>query len=386
MDEASITMYEAQPAVSALNKVPGFDPREFMRKTVLEHTRQEALYLDLKYKKLWFRLAYPKGRIKKTALKITEQIAIMEAKIYLDKNDAVPISSFIAQRHAGGRQGSLYIEAAQYAAENQALIDAGFGLQFCDISQGPDAEHFDDGIPVPAASLVMETSITVDEKQLGAVAGPLSAEQVVNKTEAEVETLQPQEVTPVQQAEPETATAASAILPGEPHAAIPATETVEEVPETLAFRQRDTALAPQIAVPETVAVEIQDTQATVETPSQSVPPEAAENADAGKPATQAVLEMITGGAQQTTDVEAPPLNLSYTADMPVDEILKQMTPDEAAAVIVDMGTCKGWTLAEVYEKRPASLKWYNNGYNGNNNILRAGAMIVLNNMAEKKAS
>ncbi|MHB8061767.1 MAG: hypothetical protein ACYDG2_03900 [Ruminiclostridium sp.] len=70
-------MYESFPAVSELNKVPGFDPRRFLRKTISEFIKKEILYLDLKYRKLWFRLAHPSGRIKVTALKITEQLAII---------------------------------------------------------------------------------------------------------------------------------------------------------------------------------------------------------------------------------------------------------------------------------------------------------------------
>ena len=44
------TMYEAVPAASELNKVPGFDPLKFLRRT------KDTLKLDLPYQKLWFRL------------------------------------------------------------------------------------------------------------------------------------------------------------------------------------------------------------------------------------------------------------------------------------------------------------------------------------------
>ena len=36
--------------------------------------------LDLRYKKLWFRLACPTGRLKLNALRITEKMAIFEAR------------------------------------------------------------------------------------------------------------------------------------------------------------------------------------------------------------------------------------------------------------------------------------------------------------------
>lgn len=72
----SITMYESIPVVSELNKVQGFDPLKFLRKT-----SKGEKNLDLKYKKLWFRLKYPNGRIKLSALKITDQLAIIEARV-----------------------------------------------------------------------------------------------------------------------------------------------------------------------------------------------------------------------------------------------------------------------------------------------------------------
>ena len=85
----STTMYESVPVVSELNKVTGFDPLKFIRRT-----NKGEKKLDLKYKKLWFRLKYPNGRIKLSALKITDQLAIIEARVYFDKNDTQPKASF----------------------------------------------------------------------------------------------------------------------------------------------------------------------------------------------------------------------------------------------------------------------------------------------------
>lgn len=82
-ENKAISMYEAVPAVSKLNKVPGFNPLKFLRRT-----KDGDWKLDLKIKKLWFRLKYPTGRIKLSALKITDQLAIIEARVYFDKDDA----------------------------------------------------------------------------------------------------------------------------------------------------------------------------------------------------------------------------------------------------------------------------------------------------------
>ena len=55
-DSNAKTMYETVPAAAELNKVPGFDPLKFLRRT------KDTLKLDLPYQKLWFRMAHPNGR------------------------------------------------------------------------------------------------------------------------------------------------------------------------------------------------------------------------------------------------------------------------------------------------------------------------------------
>lgn len=414
-------MYESQPAVSGLNMISGFDPRKFMRKTVSEHTRQEIMYLDLKYKKLWFRLAHPRGRIKKTALKITEQIAIIEAKIFLDKDDAEPVSSFIAQRNAiDGKPGPMYIEAAQYAAENQALIDAGFGLQFCDISQEPDTEMLDTGIPVGIANeITAPVSPAAYQKPAAAVVSTEPpAIQAADTKQAAVEELisavrqesapaiasvvKEDDLQPVQHDElplpsmnyaaPATVSQPATVevdIPPATQKAATVTEAVTEPQETRTSQYVDETPA-QIANPSETAAITQSAYASAEMPVQPVSQPSAqavsENtagvlvSDAGN-----VLQMISAAKQPETVPEASQ-SLSYTADMPVDEILATLTPEEALKIVVDTGTCNGWTLAEVLEKRPASIKWYNDAYPGKNNLLRAGARVLLNTYLAKKAS
>ena len=46
---------------------------------------------------------------------------------------------------------------------------------------------------------------------------------------------------------------------------------------------------------------------------------------------------------------------------------------------------QGWTLAQVADRRPASLRWYVKGYQGENNILRAAAAIIWDSLQEKQA-
>ena len=127
--DLTVTMYESDPMVAALNKVPGFDPLKLMGRKRIPGAEKDEKSLDFRYKKLWFRLAHRTGRIRLNRLSITEQLAIIEAQVYLELTDANPVSSFTAActREEGGDK---YIESAQIRAMDQALTDAGFGLQF----------------------------------------------------------------------------------------------------------------------------------------------------------------------------------------------------------------------------------------------------------------
>ena len=301
----STTMYESVPVVSELNKVTGFDPLNFIRRT-----NKGEKKLDLKYKKLWFRLKYPNGRIKLSALKITDQLAIIEARVYFDKNDTQPKASFIAQRDAKLTPGGLYIESAQHAAIDQALSDAGFGVQFT--SAIPSNE---DEITVEAPAVTAENVSPVTVEAVAAVE---------NETEI-------------------------------------VADAVEETPAGEAIAE---TAAEDLTVAETKAVE---------TPAE-------ETADT-------VVEVLEEGEEIEEEAPADSSELpAYTADMSVEEICSMMSYEEAGNVIVPIGTCKGWTLAQVSDRRPASLKWYINGYSGNDNILRAAATIMQSALDIQKAS
>ena len=89
--------------------------------------------------------------------------------------------------------------------------------------------------------------------------------------------------------------------------------------------------------------------------------------------------------QNVIVLEQEPPAAAYTQSSPVEEIRRQMTYEQAQNVIVDCGTCKGWTLAQVADRRRASLRWYVKGYQGENNILRAAAAIIWDSLQEKQA-
>ena len=305
------TMYNAIPVVSELNRVKGFDPTRFLRKT------KDGPKLDLSIKKLWFRLKYPNGRIKLSALKITDQLAIIEARVYFDKNDSTPVSSFVSQRENKTTPGGLYIEMAQHSAIDEALSSAGFGIQF---------------IPANAdKNISQENSVKVEKA--------VEAPSVADKTETVAEA-----------------------------------EEMPTVAEALVAENTSVNLE-QATITDAVS------EATDEAPEEVISKVLSEEASAD----ETVVTTTDAATPEVTEIREEETELPYTKDMAVDEICARMTVEEAGSLIVPIGSCKGWTLAQVADRRPISLKWYISGYNGDDNILRAGATIM-QRLVENKAA
>ena len=303
-------LYTTNAAVESLNHVPGFDPLKFLRRTTSRKTGEDVMRLDLRYKKLWFRLACPTGRLKLNALRITEKMAIFEAKVYRDREDDEPLSSYVANCTLDATPGGLYVEAAQEEALDTALSNAGFGIQFADV--GVESEEYGSEVPVGAKA---------------EIAKPV-------QTKAEV------------------------------------TEPVQKQSETVKSAKADpldAIMVDDMPVPEQVTAEVVEKPKTV------------------------VLESVQSAQtpaeplQNVIVLEQEPPAAAYTQSSPVEEICCQMTYEQAQNVIVDCGTCKGWTLAQVADRRPASLRWYVKGYQGENNILRAAAAIIWDSLQEKQA-
>ena len=303
-------LYTTNATVAALNHVPGFDPLKFLRRTISRKTGEDVMRLDLRYKKLWFRLACPTGRLKLNALRITEKMAIFEAKVYRDREDAEPLSSYVANCTLDATPGGLYVEAAQEEALDTALSNAGFGIQFADV--GSESEKYGSEVPVGAKA---EISKLVQTKA-----------EVAEPVQKQAETVKSAKADPL-----------NAIMADDMPVPEQTTAKVVEKPKTV--------------VPESVQ--------PVQTPAEA--------------------------PQNVIVLEQEPPAAAYTQSSPVEEICSQMTYEQAQNVIVDCGTCKGWTLAQVADRRAASLRWYVKGYQGENNILRAAAAIIWDSLQEKQA-
>ena len=303
-------LYTTNATVASLNHVPGFDPLKFLRRTISRKTGEDVMRLDLRYKKLWFRLACPTGRLKLNALRITEKMAIFEAKVYRDREDTEPLSSYVANCTLDATPGGLYVEAAQEEALDIALSNAGFGIQFADV--GSESEEYGSEVPVGAKA---EISKPVQTKA-----------EVAKPVQKQAESVKSAKADPL-----------------------------------------DAIMADDMPVPEQTTAEV------VEKPKTVVP-------ESVQP-----VQTLPEPTQNVIVLEQEPPVAAYTQSTPVEEICRQMTCEQAQNVIVDCGTCKGWTLAQVADRRPASLRWYVKGYQGENNILRAAAAIIWDSLQEKQA-
>lgn len=156
--------------INNLNKVEGFDPSLFLRK-LSNDTGEEQLYLDVKYRKLWFRLKYPNGKITKNVVKLEPEYAVIECKVYLDRNDPEDayVSCAFAQRWRKDDDiyGLRYVETAETAAAGRALADAGFGIQFAEPGEEQDVNPVDSPVTMPAGGSweVPEEETVVEEKK-----------------------------------------------------------------------------------------------------------------------------------------------------------------------------------------------------------------------------
>ena len=331
-------MYQTAPA--------GFNPMKLLRKAVSAITGETVMRLELPYKKLWFRKAHPHGRIYVKPLRITEQIAIYEAQVFLNREDHTPISSFTASISKDEVPDGQYMEKALSDAVDNALTGAGFGIQIPDASAPKGIRYYGSEIPVSALP--------------GGI--PATAKKTVTKTvKTEVQTpVVPEQTVPAAQAVTVETTAPTTVK-AEPKAEAKVEPKIVETP-----------------TPQQVPV-VQVTPVAQETPQQVTN------------VANSALELLRGGTSKPAETTQPatvaakddfsdlPFTLgpTYNNDMSIEQIAGVMTVEQAKAVVVDDGMSKGMTMGEVAEKRPASLKFYlSPGYRKNNNILRAAAQIL----------
>lgn len=371
-------MFNSVPAANELRKVPGFSPLKFLRQVTSSQTGEKVWKLELPYKRLWFRLACPNGRMVVKPLRITDQLAVFEALVYAEKGDEEPLSRFTASVSSQDTPDGKYVEAAQDSALNIALENAGFGVQLCDFVQSTGSGYYGSEIPVSVVTELQSTTATkvvpAEPTRKPTTVKPAATPSVAATTEKPV--VAPSMAT--MQAKPST----DAPIIEETTSRV----ELSEVPPKPVIQQEPTKLPDFIQTVETKTpeshvrsvqspspTEVKETQSTAAEPVNLVPPMAN--------ATEVSM------SQQTT-VESAPVehqtSTRYTADMTVEEICKVMTVEEAKAYVVQGGICQGWTLEQVAERRAPSLKFYVCSNTGDN-VLKAAATLMIQETEQSKA-
>lgn len=342
MSRERIILTQAIPAVQQLRRVQGFDPLRFLKRNA-----NGGIELEPRYQRLWFRLACPDGKMLLNRLRITDQIAVYEAQVFLSREDNQPITNFTAAVEKAQAPAGRYVQAAQDEALKTALDNAGFGIQLCEIKPSAAVDAQADGKQEAATGAVnrQETAPAVNRAAAPQREDPIGEHHPVQAVPT------PQEV------QPQEAAKTPNVNQQEAHT----TQQTESVSDAMSLLQ---ALSGGAAASEPDPVMPQKAQ---ELPS--------ETAETVKPV---VVDMPASASAAA----AP----KYSDDMTVDEILPLMTEEEAAELVVTTGVNKGWTMAQVSEQRPSSLKYYAYLCEDCGNIMKAAAMLLLGGSQQLKAS
>ena len=364
------TMYDRVDEVRNLNRIEGFDPRQYMRNlTVSDGTVKQ--YLDVVYRKLWFRLKNPDGKIVKKLLKLTEQTAIVEARVYLNKTDPEDsyIASAFAQKFSNQDEqfGAKFLELAETAAVGRALADAGYGLQFADLEGEQDPNVVDAPLGQnrgEGSNYISDMPGTMTEE----VNGSQGQQDVPNKNTEMAQNQKPMQGNPAASAgymEPAASQEAymqetSSVAYGMPPAFGGGTPVQNLVPANYNYAAGQTVPQNQVR-PQGQAV-----------PQNQVRPQGqAVQQNQVPPQNQALAQ------EQIQPVGQAPQLPVITPDMTDEQIYALLDYKSAASVVVSTKINHGKTLGQIAIDRPKDLNWYANDYKGPDKLLRVGARFLI---------
>lgn len=333
-------LYKKSEAVAALNRVDGFNPMELARK-IGEEGQEEQLYLDVKYRKLWFRLVNPAGKIISRIINFSENMAVVEARIYLDKCDQADnyVANSFSQKFRSDdpKFGDKFLEMAETAAVGRALSDAGYGVQFADVGEENDPAQVDAGIPYQNQHMP-ETGTMPNAGTM-----PYAGMQNGGTMQTAMPAVNPQ--------------------PGMPQMQMP----VQNQPAGgYAAGNGGMPNQPEYAGQQMMNQFYQQAQAAGNT---------IYHADGPKPgfASAPVSPMPSNAGQM---MQGMPQNLD--SSIPVEELMKRMNYEMAVEIVIPgKGKYGGKTMGQVAIESPSTLEWFSNSYSGPNNLVPAAAKVIL---------
>lgn len=303
-------VYNTENDVAALNHVAGFNPLKYARNT------ENGAVLDLPYKKLWFRLKHPNGKLRVLIRNLSDKVAAVEARVYFDRRDSEPASNHIVSGIIAADKNA--VAAAQYSAMEKALSDAGFGLQFLSSAPG-------------TTKTVKKETVKTEIKPTIKKENPKVTDVKPSVKEAdtpELETKVEENITAVTEetAQPVTDPLLSIVSNLENNSVTVNKETGEVMDDTSTVKND--------------SVSADSTDAACEQPEQS-------------PA-------------------------SYDKTTPIDDIYNVISLDQAMNYVIEGGPYNGWVLSTLVERRPVKvLETIIEKYPVQDNILRAAIKKIL---------
>lgn len=354
---------ENKVALEELNKVDGFHPAEYLIEIQQEGSDQKQVYLPVQFRKLWFRLKYPNGKIAKKIIALDEKHVIIEARIYTDieKEGNAFISSAFAIRYFDPSTiyGQRYLESAETAAVGRALQDAGFGTQFA----GDDLDEL---------TLVDTPTNKADHKlEKGKQTKEVQAEK--EKQKAKDEKTDKKDVTQKQEDTPECSDKKL-------------NETLIE-PEHPLEKKENPNIDSQEIQSTTSQKEIsnKESKSTVnqkETSNQESQSTASQKETSNQESKSTVSQKNTPNQEvesnnlEEKDVQNESENNTLNNSMSEAEIKKHLTLEEAKKVKASIAFGKGRTLGELMKLDKKALQWIKDSYVGPDKIMKVAAQIV----------
>ena len=88
------------------------------------------------------------------------------------------------------------------------------------------------------------------------------------------------------------------------------------------------------------------------------------------------MPAMNGFYQQANTVARQPVP-TFQPGLPVEELVRQLSYEQAVQVVIPTGTHNGKTMGQLAVDNPGSVKWYAESYTGANHLLQAAAIKIM---------
>ena len=366
-------LYDRSEAVAALNSVEGFNPMELAR-ILTKEGQEDQLYLDVKYRKLWFRLVHPLGKIVSSIRSFTENMAIVEARIYLDKCDAEEnyIANAFSQRFRTNdlNFGDKFLEMAETAAVGRALSDAGFGLQFADVGEENDPMQVDAGIQMP--SMTAQSQVQGNDIPQGGMTWNPQMQSGIQGNNIPPANQNGQNLQPAMTGNPQMQPAMTENQGMQATAQNQGNQSQTMLQGTA--NPKSSASAQPNPMMNQFYQQAQEKGTTIGQNPSGMPQ--MQNGFGNQNQQVSQMPQMQGNSKASSQYSP---TASLDESLPVEELVQRMTYEQATQVVITgNGKFGGKTMGQVAVESPKNLEWFAQSYSGKNHLIPAAARVLLN--------